>query len=72
MTEVMQDPIWVSMDGRGGKTVLDLAATCTAFGVWLDWLPTIGAVLSLLWLLTRFYEYVRWLCGGRKGPRAED
>lgn len=48
------------------KHVADVAAMGITIGVLAEWLPTVAALLTVVWTLTRLYEYVRWLYRGRK------
>jgi len=49
------------------KTVLDCGAGVLAFGAVLDRAPAVAALLSIIWLGFRLYEYARWRMNGRKG-----
>ena len=44
------------MDSEPIKTVMDVAATGTAFGALLGLLPPIAALLSILYTLVRLWE----------------
>lgn len=44
------------MDSEPIKTVMDVAATGTAFGALLGWLPPIAALLSIVYTLVRLWE----------------
>lgn len=47
------------------RTVLDATATLIAAGSLLQWLPPLAAAISVVWLFTRLFEYVRWVRRGR-------
>lgn len=49
------------------KTALDCGAAALAFASFLEWLPSVAAALSIVWLAIRIYEYARWIWRGRKG-----
>lgn len=48
------------------KHVADITAMGIIVGVLAEWLPTIAALLTVIWTLTRLYEYARWVHRGRK------
>lgn len=48
------------------KHVADIAAMGITVGVLAEWLPTIAAGLTVIWMITRLYEYVRWVWRGRR------
>lgn len=48
-------------------TSADILAGSVAVGTVMQWLPPLAASLTIVWLLIRLYEYVRWVRGGRKG-----
>jgi len=48
-------------------TVIDVAAGSVAVGTIMEWLPPLAALLTVVWLAIRLYEYIRWVRKGRKG-----
>lgn len=53
------------------KQVADVAAVSATAGAIMQWLPPIAAGLSIVWVLIRIYEYVRWVRSGRPGAKLE-
>ncbi len=47
------------MGNENTKQVVDAVAGVSAFAAWLSYLPEIAAVLSIIWLLIRIYEWSR-------------
>lgn len=47
------------------KPVVDFTAVTIGGLTLVKALPPLAALLSILWLVTRFYEYGRWLWRGR-------
>ena len=45
------------MNGKTGNA-LDLTAFGAAGAVWVDWLPPIVAILSIIWLTIRICDWI--------------
>ncbi len=60
------------MKDEAVKTVGDIAAGSVAIATLVQWLPTIAAGLSVLWLLIRIYEYVLEKFRARRDKREAD
>lgn len=57
------------MTQETAKHVADAGAVAVAGAAWVDWLPSLAAILSIIWLLLRIWESetVKRLTG-RNGP----
>ncbi len=54
------------------KTVGDVAAGSVAIATLVQWLPTLAAGLSVIWLAIRIYEYVMEKIKARREKREAD
>ncbi|MFH1765394.1 MAG: hypothetical protein ABIF09_14495 [Gemmatimonadota bacterium] len=51
---------------RTSYSVMDVAAISASVGVVVQVLAPVAALLSIIWLAIRIYEYIRWRRGGRQ------
>ena len=59
------------------KDLVDVMSGVVVFGVVVRWLPSIAAVLTILWTMLRIYDWIerrlaRWQKSRRKNHEAQD